>query len=120
MYQTKKAAYRQLHLQLDIDGDGDMDLMGGNISFNDAQLLFNNGSDVINAQDTNYNMLGHKLYMPSWPAPFHCDIDNDGDDDLLLLRTMTIYHRPITTRLLGIKTQAVQESQIMYMHTIRY
>jgi len=70
-------------LQLDIDGDGDMDLMGGNISFNDAQLLFNNGSNIINAQDTNYNITGHKLYMPSWPAPFHCDIDNDGDDDLL-------------------------------------
>ncbi len=71
---------------LDIDGDGDLDIMGGNISYSDAQLLINTGTSNVShitQQDTLYNMAGHSLYMPSWPAPFHVDIDNDGDKDLL-------------------------------------
>lgn len=72
-------------LQIDIDGDGDFDLMGGNISFLDAQLLINGGgaNNQMTSQDTTYNKLGHQLYMPSWPSSFHADIDNDGDLDLL-------------------------------------
>jgi len=70
-------------VHLDIEGDGDFDLMGGNISYSDAQLLYNNGGDIVLIQDTLYNQGGHQLQMPSWPAPFHCDIDNDGDKDLL-------------------------------------
>lgn len=70
-------------LHIDIDGDHDFDVIGGNISFNDAQVLYNNGSDIINAQDTNYNKNGHKLNMPYWPLPMHIDIDNDGKRDLL-------------------------------------
>ncbi len=70
-------------LHLDIEGDGDFDLMGGNISFNDVQLLYNNGADIVNTEDTTYNKNGHILRLPSWPAPSHIDIDNDGDHDLL-------------------------------------
>ncbi len=70
-------------LLLDIEGDGDFDLMGGNVSFKDAQLCYNNGSDIINAEDTLYNMNGHQLQLPNWPSPSHWDIDNDGDHDLL-------------------------------------
>jgi hypothetical protein len=70
-------------VHFDIDGDGDLDMVGGNISFSDAQVLFNNGSDIINAQDTSYDKNGHVLNMPTWPSPFHLDIDNDGDKDLL-------------------------------------
>lgn len=68
---------------VDVDGDGDYDLFDGNISFSDVQLLFNNGNDAINVQDTQYNKLGHQLQMPIWPAPFHIDIDNDGDKDMV-------------------------------------
>jgi hypothetical protein len=71
---------------LDIEGDGDLDIMGGNISYSDAQLLINTGTSNlshITLQDTLYNTAGHSLYMPSWPAPFHLDIDNDGDKDIL-------------------------------------
>jgi hypothetical protein len=71
-------------VNLDIEGDGDFDLLGGNISYNDLQLLFNNGSDIINAQDTTYNKNAHILQMPSWPSPAHEDIDNDGDNDILI------------------------------------
>ena len=70
-------------VHLDIDGDGDKDLLGGNISFSDAQLLINNGSDIVLAQDTLYQSGGHQLLMPTWPAPFHLDIDRDGDRDVL-------------------------------------
>lgn len=71
---------------LDIEGDGDFDFLGGNISYNDAQLLFNTGSNAMptyTVQDTLYQSGGHSLYLPSWPAPFHVDIDNDNDKDIL-------------------------------------
>ncbi len=71
---------------LDIEGDGDLDFLGGNISYNDVQLMINDNTSA-NAhyalQDTMYNATGHVLELPSWPAPFHLDIDNDGDKDLL-------------------------------------
>jgi hypothetical protein len=71
---------------VDIEGDGDLDFLGGNISFSDAQLLFNTGSSSnasYTLQDTLYNSAGHMLHLPSWPAPFHIDIDQDGDHDIL-------------------------------------
>lgn len=68
---------------LDIEGDGDLDFIGGNITFSTAQLLFNNGSGIVNAQDTMYNMNGHVLNLPVWPVPNHVDFDQDGDKDLL-------------------------------------
>lgn len=69
---------------LDIDGDGDYDLLGGNISFSDIQLLINNGSNAIIQQDTQYNSNGHKVLMPNWPAIAHVDIDQDGDRDIVV------------------------------------
>lgn len=71
-------------VHLDIDGDGDYDLLGGNISYNDIQLLYNSNTNMIIAQDTNYNQNGHKLELPSWPSPAHVDIDNDGDRDIIV------------------------------------
>lgn len=78
---TRHAGNTIIHL--DIDGDGDFDILGGNLVYNDAQLLYNNGSNIINAQDTNYNKNGHKLNMPYWPTPHHIDIDNNGSHDIL-------------------------------------
>jgi hypothetical protein len=69
---------------LDIDGDGDFDLLGGNISFSDIQLLLNNGNNAILQQDTQYNSNGHKVLMPNWPAVAHTDIDQDGDRDIVV------------------------------------
>lgn len=71
-------------VHLDIEGDGDYDLLGGNISFSDVQLLFNNANDIIIDQDTLYQKNGHMIKMPNWPSPFHLDIDNDGDKDILI------------------------------------
>lgn len=71
----------------DADGDQDLDILGGNLAYNDIQMLYNGGGSgvsTITQQDTLYNSLEHGLYMPSWPAPFHVDIDNDGDKDILI------------------------------------
>lgn len=70
-------------LQIDMDNDGDFDLLGGNISYNDVQLVFNDGNDVMFAEDTLYQSNGHMLHLNSWPAPFYTDIDQDGDRDLI-------------------------------------
>jgi hypothetical protein len=69
---------------IDIDGDGDFDILGGNISFSDIQLLVNNGNNAVIQQDTQYNSNGHKVLMPNWPAIAHVDIDQDGDRDIVV------------------------------------
>ncbi|HOZ50883.1 MAG TPA: VCBS repeat-containing protein, partial [Chitinophagaceae bacterium] len=71
---------------LDMEGDNDLDFLGGNISFNDVQFLENTGTNTAASytyQDTMWNATGHILNLPSWPAPFHVDIDNDNDKDIL-------------------------------------
>ncbi len=73
-------------LSIDYNGDGLMDMMGGNISFNDAQLLINGGTlsnPLFISQDTLFDSNGHQLEMYTWPAPFYFDIDNDNDKDLV-------------------------------------
>ena len=76
---------------LDIDGDGDMDMLDGNISYPDIQLLINGkaqngGRDSIVAQDTLWQSQagGRQLLMPYWPAAFYLDADGDGKKDLLI------------------------------------
>lgn len=71
---------------IDIDGDGDNDVLNGNLSYADIQLLVNgktqntNGIDTIISQDTTW-----KNYHTSvWPAAFNLDIDQDGDNDILI------------------------------------
>lgn len=73
-------------LLLDIDGDTDLDFLGGNISYNYAQMMTNGGTSAAAnyvSQDSTWQSPSQILYMPSWPAPFHVDIDNDGDKDIL-------------------------------------
>lgn len=73
-------------LSIDVNGDGLLDMMGGNISYNDAQLLFNGGtttSALFTSQDTMFDADNHELNLHTWPAPFYFDIDNDNDKDLV-------------------------------------
>jgi hypothetical protein len=77
---------------VDMDGDGDMDLLDGNISFEDMQYLKNGRKehglpidrDSVISQDTTWQTGGVKVHMPYWPAAFLEDIDGDGKKDLLI------------------------------------
>lgn len=74
---------------LDLDGDGDFDLLDGNESFKDVQMLLNgkaqNGRiDSMVAQDTLWGSAGKQAVMPYFPAIFNLDMDGDGRKDLLI------------------------------------
>lgn len=74
----------------DWDMDGDMDYIDGNVSFNDLQFIKNGkveyGSlvDTLVEQDSTWQSSGHQVQLPSWPAAFNIDIDQDGKKDLLI------------------------------------
>jgi Secretion system C-terminal sorting domain/FG-GAP-like repeat len=68
---------------LDADGDNDFDMFAGSISYNDVQALYNQNNIII-AQDTQVAFNGNFVYSPSFPAPMHADIDNDGDGDFIV------------------------------------
>lgn len=74
---------------LDMDGDGDYDYLDGNVSYNDMVYLRNGkipygtAVDTMVYQDTIWSSNGHTLYLPQWPMAFHCDIDMDGNRDIV-------------------------------------
>jgi hypothetical protein len=74
---------------LDYDGDGDYDYLNGGISFSDIQYLQNGKAnyawprDTIINQDTSWDSNGSHLVLPTQPAAYWLDIDQDGAKDLL-------------------------------------
>jgi hypothetical protein len=70
----------------DANGDGDNDILNGNISFSDIQFLNNgkaqgsSGIDSVLTQDTTWQQYNN----PQWPSAFNLDIDQDGDNDILI------------------------------------
>lgn len=85
---TAAHAYNNVCL-LDIDGDGDMDLLNGNSTFPDIQLLINGraqygGQDSVVAQDTMWQSGGASLNLPFFPKAQYVDVDGDGKRDLLM------------------------------------
>lgn len=77
-------------LMLDYEGDGDIDLLDGNISYPDMQLLYNGRknynwpTDSVVSQDTFWQTGGHRLFLPQWPSAFYVDADGDGKRDILV------------------------------------
>ena len=77
-------------LALDIDGDSDMDLILGDVSFNNLNLLINGGnSEIASIIDTNQNFpkgIGTNISaeINSFPAAFYVDINNDDIRDLVV------------------------------------
>ena len=77
-------------LLLDIDADDDMDLILGDVSFNNLNLLVNGGnSQNANMISVNQNFpIGNgsniSAEISSFPAAFHLDVNNDNIRDLVV------------------------------------
>jgi len=73
-------------LTFDNDGDGDKEVVLGDISF-DALTFLENGGDADMAmmidQDCSYPSTDVPVDLPSFPASFFVDVNNDGKRDLL-------------------------------------
>lgn len=73
---------------IDMDGDGDYDLLDGHRAF-EYMVYLRNGKDggprdSMVYQDTTWVSMGDTVKIATWPAGFHCDIDQDGARDLLI------------------------------------
>ena len=77
-------------LALDMDGDDDMDLILGDVSFNNLNLLVNGGNNQnANMISVNQNFpLGNgsnvSADISSFPAAFYLDVNNDNIRDLVV------------------------------------
>jgi hypothetical protein len=77
-------------LAIDIDNDNDKDLVLGDISFNNLNLLINGGDNmnaIIVSVDSvfpqNYNnTIAAKMHV--YPAAYYLDVTNDGTKDLIV------------------------------------
>ena len=74
----------------DWDMDGDYDYLDGNVLYNEMTFLKNGkietGStvDTMIYQDTTWQTSGTPIELPTWPAAFNIDVDQDGKKDLLI------------------------------------
>lgn len=73
-------------LTLDLDGDGDKELFLGDISFPNITLLTNGGNAKtawMNKQDNYFPMYDFPVDLPSFPASFALDVNQDSLKDLI-------------------------------------
>lgn len=74
-------------LGTDIDDDGDIDLMLGDISFNNINLVINGGDvNIPDAvfQDTTFPAYNVPVNLPIFPAAFQLDVNHDGRKDIVV------------------------------------
>ncbi len=73
-------------LTLDMDNDGDKEVVLGDISFTNLNLVVNGGTPenaFMNAQDIAFPSNNVPTDIPLFPAAFYLDVNNDGIKDLL-------------------------------------
>jgi hypothetical protein len=73
--------------QLDLNGDGLMDLLLGDISYQNVVGLYNGGSaaqSLMTVEDTLFPSYNTSVDLPLFPSTFFVDLDNDGNRDLLV------------------------------------
>lgn len=72
---------------LDLNGDGVMEILLGDISFNNLVALYNGGT-VLNAimtsEDTLFPSYDTSVDLVVFPGAYHLDVDRDGRRDLLV------------------------------------
>lgn len=94
LYRSSDTAARATHsgntpCLFDWDMDGDYDYLDGSVSFNEMTFMKNGrmefgGVDSMVWQDTMWQTGGQTISLPTWPAAFNIDIDQDGKKDLLI------------------------------------
>lgn len=80
-------------LALDMDNDGDKDLLIGCVCANNILYLVNGGTfDHANmiAQNDSFPANSKPVSIPSFPAVFYLDVDNDGLKDLIAAPNNTV------------------------------
>lgn len=74
-------------LTLDMDNDGDKEIVLGDISFSTVVMGINNGGNPdtawINSQLIDFPPNTTPVDIPTFPATFHTDVNNDGKKDFL-------------------------------------
>ncbi|MEZ4982051.1 MAG: VCBS repeat-containing protein [Saprospiraceae bacterium] len=76
-------------LTIDMDNDCDREIFLGDLSFNHIVEGKNGGTCArawVNAQDTFFPSYDIPVNLPSFPASFYLDVDNDGANDFLATR----------------------------------
>jgi Secretion system C-terminal sorting domain/FG-GAP-like repeat len=71
----------------DRDNDGDKDLLIGSISYENISELTNGGTPAqawMSAQNNNFPTNTEEANIPSFPAAYFLDADNDGKKDVLI------------------------------------
>lgn len=74
-------------LTTDLDGNGTVDLVLGDISFDNLVATFNDGTadDAhVSVQDTLFPAYDQSTHLYIFPAAFEADIDNNGTKDMLV------------------------------------
>ncbi|MCI5081467.1 MAG: T9SS type A sorting domain-containing protein, partial [Saprospiraceae bacterium] len=70
----------------DMDNDGDKDVFLGDLSFSNIVYLHNAGScnnAYVDSQDANYPSQGFTVDIPTFPASYFVDVDQDGVKDFI-------------------------------------
>lgn len=74
-------------LAYDADLDNDIDIVLGDLSFNNLNALTNGGDAeyaIITGQDTTFPLYDLPVNLPTFPAPFLIDVDNDTKKDMIV------------------------------------
>ncbi|MEM1122410.1 MAG: T9SS type A sorting domain-containing protein, partial [Bacteroidota bacterium] len=74
-------------LTIDLDNDGDKEVILGDISFSNLNLVINGGTAqkaFMTDQDTAFPSADVSVELPVFPAAFYLDVDNDGIKDMLV------------------------------------
>ncbi len=72
---------------IDLDGDGVLDLLLGDVTFNNLVALFNGGTvdlAYMTSSETFFPEYDQPVDLPLFPAGYYVDLDNDGRRDLIV------------------------------------